>query len=192
MLCYTKTMRACTRIIVTLTIALWTSAGCHRGERVPTGTRRVNDGDSGVSFLVPTDWIERTEAHARVFSGAEGTPEFFTTLTLQTTANDGRPLVDLLKLSYAPLAQRTKLTWVAVTATSVGRRPAVRFEVTYPLEEAARHQTGLLIDAGPKIVVLTYGANEELFSQGNGVFARVLATLMLSGVPYRVQTDEPT
>jgi len=178
--------------MVALTIALTSNAGCHTGERLPKGTRRISDGDLGVSFLAPADWVERTEAHSRVFSGAQGTPEFFTTLTLQTVINDGRPLMDVLELTYAPLARRTKLTWVSVTATSVGRRPAIRFEVTYLLEEAERHQVGLLVDAGPKILALTFSASEDLFAQGTSVFARVLSTLVLSEVSPRLRQDEPT
>jgi hypothetical protein len=187
-----KTMRRCTWILFASTFALTDSFGCHGEAPAPKGTRWVKDATSGLCFLLPTDWIERDESGARVYSGPEGTDAYFSTLTLQTSINDGRPLFEVLQTIYTPLSRRSKLTWLAVAATSIRRRPAIRFEVTFTLEEAPRRQAGLIIDTGERVLSFTYTANADLFVQSQGVFAQAVDSLHFILPFSRRPLDEPS
>jgi len=168
-----------------LTCLVLLVAGCDQ-RRPPEAapTERTYDNPAlGVSFLVPAAWVDDAEGAAVVVAGRPGTPDFFTTLTLQAGpvgAGDAADLERVLAASWAHVASDEPPYIVARVPTLAGGLPALRYLVAFDLHERPRLRAGLLLSHGASVIDLGYVAPRELFTQGLPVFERAVDTLTLA------------
>lgn len=140
----------------------------------------------GVSFAVPSDWVRQNEGSAIVFSGPEGSPAFYTTLTLQTSPegaaadpDDTMLLERVLEHSYSALESDRTPRFVGRSPARVAGVEALRYFVSFDLHERDRLRAGVLLRVRSSIVDVSYTAPAERFGDNLHVFERALATLRI-------------
>lgn len=168
-----------------LTCLVLLVAGC--AQRRPTEavpTERTYDNPAlGVSFLVPEAWVDDTEGAAVVVGGRPGTPDFFTTLTLQAGPVGPGDVADLervLAASWAHVTSDAPPRILARAPTLAFAQPGLRYLVAFDLHESPRLRVGLLLQHGASVIDLGYVAPRELFTAALPVFERAVDTLALA------------
>jgi len=147
----------------------------------------VNDGPgpwlyhhdaTGVSFELPTTWTVTDSGAALVFSGPNGSPDYYTTVTFQAALRtDDQTLDEALATAHAELTQLPQFAWHFREPALVATRPALRYGLQVELHESLRFKHGVLFDASGTIVNLVFAGTPEVFATGLPVFEHVLATV---------------
>lgn len=139
-------------------------------------TEIFSDDLLGLSFELPADWRHDRDGRRHIFSGPEGTPLFFTTVTLQPLDERGK-LDDALSRAYEPVLGFPAFAWENREPVTVSGRPGLRYGVTFELHEKQRRKSGLVIDTSRQLLDLSYGATTELFPLGIPAFETIVGTL---------------
>jgi hypothetical protein len=133
---------------------------------------------TGVSFELPPGWAVTESGAALVFSGPAGSPDYFTTVTLQAALRtDDQTLDEALAAAHAELTQLPQFAWHFREPALVATRPALRYGLQVELHESLRLKHGVLFDASGTIVNLVFAGTPEVFSTGLPIFEHVLGTV---------------
>jgi hypothetical protein len=155
---------------------------CARGEAAPVSwpeERWLVDDDVGIGFAVPADWTLERAPTGLVASGPEGTPTYYTTLTLQTLDPPLEvPLASLLDTGYTNDAI-TNIDVLATRACVAGDALALCYDITFDVFDEHRHRVGALINAVPYVVDVSYLTPAAELDDTVAVFERALETLYI-------------
>lgn len=137
---------------------------------------------AGVSFVVPRDWAWRAEGDALVFAGSEGTPAYYTTITLQVSppavpTPAAAALEQTLEATYRSPDFDRPPRWLRRDPALLGEWPALRYLVRFVFQEHDRLRDGVLLAPTGAIIDLNYTAPVELFATSLAVYERILESL---------------
>lgn len=151
----------------------------------PDSSRQIiEDVNAGISFQLPPHWYETPSDSHRVFSGPQGTPEYFTTITLQTLSPRWDPTPDL---ALATLLKETRdirpdvLAQIPlVLTTTTMTQPGLLYSLAFLHHREPFRRIGVLLPSEGRLLDINYTANTALFAQSLPVFQEVLNSLGVS------------
>ena len=167
-------------------LALWTGFVTLTACAAPTApvsvdtTRTYIDELTGLSFALPADWIDEEQGETHIFSGAAGTPAFFTTLTLQQVTGVPLALDAALDEAFERVETLPQFAWEDRSISAVDGWIGLRYSVQFEYNEALQRKAGILLIRPPFLIDLSYGADDDLFNRGLPVFENALRTLALA------------
>ncbi|MCF8033741.1 MAG: DUF1795 domain-containing protein [Desulfarculaceae bacterium] len=141
------------------------------------GYRGLSLSRLGCRLELPAKWVSEKKANALVFSGAKGTPEFRTTITLQVVDQNTYPNLDAVAADY--LGQWSRNPGYKLLTRKTGKldgRPGIMIAARYQHRGRAFHQEQVIIQRRPYYYLLGYTAPEDIFHQGMKHMARALAS----------------
>ena len=151
----------------------------------PDSSRQiVDDVNAGISFQLPPHWYETPSDSHRIFSGPRGTPEYFTTITLQTLSPHWGPTPEL---ALATLLKETRdirpkvlaqIPLVLTTGTSADT--GLLYSLAFLHHREPFRRIGVLIPSEGRLLDINYTANTAFFAQALPVFQGVLDSLGVS------------
>ena len=145
-------------------------ASCGAGERDATT-------DCGLVLRVPADWIEARGDGSISWSGAQGTPEWRTTVNVHSvgvTSDEVSRNVDAvaraLLVKYRHLGARTRL----VRGEDLAGRAAVRLEVRFEHRGTWYHRRHFVVRRADRIVHLDATAPEDQWERVEPILERAV------------------
>lgn len=146
-------------------------------------TSVITDIDSGLAFSLPADWVEEERDHQRIFSGPEGTPQYFTTITLQTLSSQWHesPAMALEQILENTDDSRARLisTESRLLHGSGGLHPALWYSIELRHHRERFRRVGVIIAISQGLVDIQYTASINLFESSFLVFDSLLSSLIV-------------
>lgn len=143
----------------------------------------ITDLESGLAFSIPADWVEESGDHQRVFSGPQGSPQYFTTITLQTLSSEWHesPTVALEKILESTEDSRARLiaTESRLFPGSESLHPALWYSLELRHHRERFRRIGVIIAVSQRLVEIQYTASTPLFESSFLVFDSLLASLIV-------------
>ncbi len=132
----------------------------------------------GCRLTLPSHWTAEKRGRALVFSGAKGSGEYETTISLQVTGRQAYPDLTAVAADYvAQWSRNPGYRLLARKQGTVGGLPAVLLLARYRTRGREFQQEQVAIQRGVSYYLIGYTAPLELFERGRPHMDRALASL---------------
>ena len=133
--------------------------------------------EAGVSVAVPPNWHTTRATTGVVAGGDEGTPAYYTTLSIQALRpSDKTRFAEILRAAYEHPAIGDSMppTYAPCVA---GDMLGLCYAVSFTVFAEPRHRLGVLLDLAPYVIDVSFTAPAAAYADHVDVFERALATL---------------